>query len=120
MDKLQAYHQFWSSFGIPAYDALSVPTGAQLPYITYETASDDFGETIFLSASLWYRGTSWADITQKEKLISDFIGRGGVQVSYDTGSFWIRKRNTWAQRMSDPDDDMIRRIVLQYTIEFFD
>ena len=35
MDKQQAIHGFWSSFGITAYDENSVPDDAELPYITY-------------------------------------------------------------------------------------
>lgn len=128
MDKLQAYSKFWESFGIPAFDELTVPIasdrkkmfGSEFPYITYETVSDDFDNTVFLTASLWYRESTWAGVTAKEKQISQSIGRGGTVVSYDEGAFWIRKRNPWATRMLDPDDDTIRRIVLQYTLEFFD
>ena len=120
MDKLRAYNAFWNAFGIPAYDELSVPDGAKLPYITYQTASDEFGNALFLNASIWYRDSSWADVTHKEQQIADFIGRGGVTVGYDGGSFWIQKGSPWAQRMADPEDDMIRRVVLQYNIEFFD
>jgi hypothetical protein len=120
MDKLQALHDFWSSFGIPAYDELTVPDGAELPYITYEAASDDFENTLYLTASIWYRDESWASITAKEKQISEAIGRGGYTKHYDEGAFWLYKRSPWAQRMNDPDDDMIRRIILQYSIEFLD
>lgn len=119
MDKLQAFNQFWSSFGIPAYDENTVPDEAKPPYITYQIASDDFGNALFLNASIWYRDTSWLAITQKEKEISARIGRGGCTVGYDGGAFWIVKGTPWAQRMVDTDD-MIRRIVLQYNIEFFD
>lgn len=119
MDKLQAYHNFWSSFGIPAYDELTVPDERETPYITYQTASNDFNNTMPLTASIWYRGRSWVDVTAKEKMIAERIGRGGACVSYDDGAFWIVKGNPWAQRMDDPDD-MIRRIVLQFSIEFFD
>ena len=120
MDKIRAYNQFWNSFGIPAYDESTVPDEAKPPYITYQTASDDFGNAVFLNASIWYRGTSWADVTYKEQQISEYIGRGGRTVQYDGGAFWIVKGSPWAQRMSDPEDDSIRRIVLQYNIEFFD
>lgn len=120
MDKLQAYNQFWNSFGIPAYDEGTVPDSAKQPYITYSAASDDFNNGLFLTASIWYRGRSWADVTRKEKEISEFIGRGGVNISYDRGAFWITKGTPWAQRMSDPEDDMIRRILLQINVEFFD
>lgn len=131
MDKVQALHDFWSSFGIPAYDELTVPieitdpdTGKLVknepPYITYETQLDDFDNTLYLTASIWYRDESWAAISAKEKEISQSIGRGGTTKHYDEGAFWIKKRSPWAQRLNDPDDDMIRRIILQYSIEFLD
>lgn len=131
MDKIQAYNQFWNSFGIPAFDEISVPeeiydstlqkmVPLKPPYITYQTAFDDFGNALFLNASIWYRGTSWNDVTYKEQQISESIGRGGRTIPYDGGAFWIVKGSPWAQRMADPEDDMIRRIVLQYNIEFFD
>lgn len=120
MDKLQAYNQFWNSFGIPAYDESTVPDDAKPPYITYSAASDSFGNGLFLTASIWYRDTSWAGATRKEREISEFVGRGGVNVAYDNGAFWLSKGSPWAQRMADPEDDMIRRIVLQINVEFFD
>lgn len=117
MNSIQTLHSFWSGFGLKAYDESSVPDGAQLPYITYEVASDEFGYPLTISASLWYRSSSWAEITEKEQEISDFIGRGGRMLKYDKGSMWLFKGSPWAQRMDDPDD-MIRRIVLTVTIEF--
>lgn len=120
MDKIQALHNFWSSFNLTAYDENSVPDDAQLPYITYEVSSDDFGNTLAQTASLWYRSTSWADITRKEQQISNYITKGGLIYPYDGGALWIQKASPWAQRMSDPSDDKIRRIVLNVTIEFLD
>jgi len=120
MNKMQALHHFWSSFGLPAYDGTSVPDVAALPYITYEAVSDEFGNTVPATASLWYRSTSWADITAKEMQISDYITRGGLMIRYDDGAMWIQKASPWAQRMSDPNDDMVRRIVMNVTIEFMD
>lgn len=130
MDKIQALDAFWNGFGIPAYDENSVPeyvtdgegnqTKLEPPYITYEIANDEFGSSIMLTASLWYRSSSWADITLKEQQIAEFIGRGGRMIAFDGGSFWLQKRSPWAQRMAEAGDDMIRRIVLSYTIEFLD
>lgn len=119
MNKLQALHTFWSGFGLPAYDETSVPDNVNMPYITYEVQSDDFGNVVALTASLWYRSTSWVDITEKEMQIADFIGRGGRMVRYDNGAFWIDKASPWAQRLSD-NDDTVRRIVLNVQIEFID
>lgn len=120
MDKLQTLHSFWSSFGLKAYDENSVPDNAQLPYITYEASSDDFGNILVQNASLWYRSSSWGEITAKEQEIADFITRGGRMLKYDDGALWLQKSSPWAQRMADPSDDMIRRIVLSYSIEFLD
>ena len=117
MNKLQVLHSFWSGFGLKAYDETSVPDGTQLPYITYESPSDSLGATLALSASLWYRS---AEITMKEQEIADFITRGGRMLKYDGGAMWLQKGTPWAQRMNDPSDDMIRRIVLTLSIEFLD
>ena len=120
MNKVQTLHAFWSSFGLKAYDENSVPDNTPFPYITYDVSTSDFGGFVALNASLWYRSSSWADITAKEQEISEFITRGGRMLAYDGGAFWLRKAHPWAQRMNDASDDMIRRIVLSITIEYLD
>lgn len=120
MDKIQTLAAFWNGFGLPAYDETDVPDDATLPYITYEVSSDSFGTQLMQSASLWYRSSSWADITQKEEQIAEFITRGGRTLKYDDGVMWIQKASPWAQRMADPSDEMIRRIVLSVLVEFLD
>lgn len=121
MDKFQAIHKFWSSFGIPAFDENTVPTGDEqpsLPYITYTAATSDLDHPVGLTGSLWYRGTSWSAITMKILEIDAFIGRGGVTLPVDGGAVWFTKGSPFAQRMSDPDD-MIRRILINIDAEFF-
>lgn len=120
MTKEQALINFWSQFDISAYDENTVPDRKTIdyPYITYEVLVGDFGSDISASASLWYRSSSWAAITEKCNEISKAIGSGGILVKYDDGAMWIRKSNTFAQRMGDPDDDSIRRIVLNINIEY--
>ena len=131
MDKLQALDKFWNSFDIPAYDQTTVPDKIydpvtmkmvpnKPPYITYETAYDDFNHPVALTASIWYRDSSWTAITAKEQEITEKVSRGGVTIPFDDGAFWLVKGTPWAQRMDDPEDDMIRRIVFNYSIEFFD
>ena len=119
MNKVQALHEFWNSFGLSAYDENSIPEEAELPYITYEVATSDFGNLIQLSASLWDKSYSWKTIQEKESEIGEAIGRGGKMLAYDGGAFWIRKADTWAQRMSD-EDASIRRILLSIYIEYID
>lgn len=120
MNKYQALYNFWSSFNLPVYDETSVPDDAKLPYITYETGIDSWGSEIAMSASLWYRSSSWTDISLKAEEIASFITRGGKMVKYDGGCFWIKKGTPWAQRLGDESDEMIRRVILSIQIEFLD
>lgn len=118
MNTAQALQNFWSGFGLTAYDENTVPDDATLPYITYESSDDFFGSASAKSASLWYRSPSWVEITEKEQEIADFIGRGGRMIAVDNGGIWINRGQPWAQRMAEPSDSMVRRIVLNYEIEF--
>ena len=120
MNKIQALYTFWAGFGLPAYDENSVPDDAVLPYITYETSSDEFNHKLAQTASLWYRSTSWEAVELKQLEIADYIGKGGVLQSYDGAAVWIARGNPWSQRMSDSSDDSIRRIVLNVEVEFLD
>lgn len=124
MDKAQAYQSFWESFGLTAYDENTVPDNAleinNGKYITYEMSVSDFGSPVALTASIWYRGYSWLDITEKEMEISRDVSRGGKLVHCDGGAIWIRKGIPWAQRMSDSSSDSIRRIILNVEVEFLD
>ena len=119
MDKIQAFHQFWSSFGLPAYDAGSIPTDAEFPYITYEVAISDFGNQIPFTAGVWYKGTSWVGATQKVDEIAQKIGRGGILIPYEGGALWITKASAFAQRMTD-ENDLIKRYVIQCAIEYME
>lgn len=118
MNRIQALNAFWDSFGLKAYDETSVPDTAVLPYITYEVADGEFDNIIFLTASLQYRSSSWKEITEKSMQISDYISKGGKRVNYDNGCLWIQRASPFAQRLKDNNDDMIRRIVINYTVEF--
>lgn len=119
MDSAQVLNAFWSGFDLPAYDENRVPDDAALPRITYETADDSFGNEVALSASLWYYGPSWKDITNKSLEIKQAISRGGKMIKTDTGAVWIKRGTPFAQRMGD-DNDMLRRIVINISAEFIE
>ena len=122
MDKAQALHHFWSSFGIPAYDENTLPTGDDIPsppYITYAVAEGALGGVILLSASVWYRSTSWVAISQKVAEIGDYLASGGYHIEkLDHGYLWMVQGTPFAQRMSDPEDDMLRRYYLNVKAEY--
>lgn len=116
-DKWQAIHNFWSGFGIPAYDESSVPDDAQYPYITYSAAVGEFEQPVLLSASIWDRSTSWAWVSQKAIDIARAIGQN-LLLKIDGGYLFITKGSPFAQRMQD-EDDSIRRVYLNLQTEFF-
>lgn len=117
MDKVQALINYWESFNIPVYDVSSVPDNATMPYMTVEIATDSFLNEVAITNSLWYKSTSWGNITQKADEISSAVGMGGKIISYNGGAMWVKRATPFAQRLSD-DDDTIRRIVLNFSLEF--
>lgn len=127
MTSAEALYNFWAGFGLPAWDETAVPnekkreeiTGAAFPFASYETALDSFGNEVPLAASLWYRSTSWQDITEKAQTIYAAIGRGGKILRTDAGAIWLKRGTPFAQRMSDTDDS-IRRIVINCSAEFIE
>ena len=84
MTKAAAIYQFWSSFGLTAYEENTVPTDAAFPYITYQLVTDSFDREVAATASLWYRSESWTAINAKTEEISQKIRRGG-KINYCDG-----------------------------------
>lgn len=120
MDKEQAIHSFWSSFGIPAYDANTVPDDAVMPYITYSVATGALEDVLLLNASIWYRSTSWRDVAEKTKQIAEYVGVGGYKLMrVDGGYLFLTQGSPFSQRMPDQSDDMIRRVYININAEFF-
>lgn len=121
MTKEAALNYFWSSFGWKAYEANSVPTGdnaPKFPYITYTVATDSIERTVALTADLWYRGTSWVKLNEVTQKISEAISGGGKIISCDGGCMWINRESPFAQNMSDPNDELIKRKHINISVEF--
>ncbi len=117
---------FWNSFGLPAIDENSAYDTQVLeeqnigyPRITYEVAESNLGEPQQLTASIWYRNTSWQAAETKAKQISAFIGYGGKTFPVDGGYMRIMlpRDTTIFRRMSDPDDSL-RRIVINISVDY--
>lgn len=118
MDKAQALHDFWSGFGLPAYDEASIPDNAPLPRITYNVATDSLNNQVSLYANLWYRDTSWKAISQLADTIAERVkGQGYAIKTFDSGYIYIMAGTPFAQRISDPDQD-IKRIYINLQAEF--
>lgn len=121
LSKERALHQFWSGFGLKAYDEMTVPTGDDapaLPYITYEVIVDNIGHPVTCTASIWYRSSTWTEITQIKDQIAETIGYGHKMIKIDGGYMYLTRGTPFAQRMADDSDDMIRRIYVQLDCEY--
>lgn len=126
MDKSQALYTFWNSFGIPAIDEQSAYDEGVLeqlnityPYITYETAVDFLDGPVLIGADLWYKSTSWAEISRKADEIGAYIGLGGRVIRYDGGGVWITRSASFYRRMpEETGNDNIRRIHINIQAEF--
>lgn len=119
MTKAAEIYQFWSGFGLTAYEENTVPTDAEFPYITYQLVTDSFDREVAATASLWYRSESWTAINAKTEEISAHIGLGGKIIKCDGGRIWIKRGQPFAQNMGDESDDLIKRKYLNVTIEYF-
>lgn len=119
MTKAGAIYSFWNQF-LTAYEENTVPTDAKYPYITYNLVTDAFsGESVSMSASLWYFSDSWKEINAKTEEISEAIGMGGVFLETENGgSIWLKRGQPFAQNMSDEHSDQIRRKLINVEAEY--
>jgi hypothetical protein len=121
IDKQQALHQFFGGFGLDARDENTVPDDAMTrfggKYLTYGVTTAALDEPVSLYANLWYRDTSWAEITSMANSISEAIGIGGVVIPYDGGYLWVCRGVPFAQRL-DSGDSTIRRIYINLRAEY--
>lgn len=117
----QAIHQFWSMFGLTAYEENAVPTGddaPKFPYITYSVAISGFNEENQLPANVWTRSTSWVSANNISNSIMQYIGPGGKILKCDGGAIWIKRGVPFSQSMGDPSDSLIKRKYINTTAEF--
>lgn len=113
MTKASALHEFFNSFGIPAYVATSVPDNAQMPYITYTYGVNGFDMGSFsCTVNVYYRTESEAVPNAKVEEIERVIDtRGGCSVAYDGGVMWIKRGTPWVQAIGEPDMTIKRRYI---------
>ncbi len=119
MDKSQALHKFWSLFEIPAYDENTVPENAEMPYITYDVSLGSLENIMMISGSLWYRSSSWKDISNKADEVSRVVNENGYYIDkIDGGYMRIYSGDPFIQRLGEPGDDLTRRILINLYAEF--
>lgn len=118
MTQEAALHQFWNSFDIPAYNSVNVPDDATYPYIVYDMASGLWDDLAFPNISIWYRGNALTLLHNKVREIAETLKDGGTRIQCDGGMMWITAGTPWCNYMTDPEDDQIKRAVLNVNINF--
>lgn len=116
MNKAQAIHNFWNSFGVRAYNEFTVPEDVTFPYITYNFATAAIDEPVSMYASIWDRGTSWETV----ELMSEQIAQRLFEIlpiKLDNGYVHLKAGTPYSQRMND-EDDMIRRLYINVVAEY--
>lgn len=117
MTSTEALQNFWSSFGVPAYDENTVPDNAPLPRITYEVRISSLGYPVQITASIWARSKKWESVEDIAYAINQELSFGGSSLHFSGGIIWLSRGDTFIQRMSDPDKS-IRRILLTLQAEY--
>lgn len=121
MTKNAAIHAFFSSFGLPAYPAFSVPTSGddmpEYPYLTYDAATSSGMDEVSVTASLWYRTEKLTEINAKTEEIAQAVGNE-KRLYCDNGGIIVRQGTPFAQPMDDPNDDMVKRKLLTFDFKY--
>ena len=120
MDKWQGLQSFWESFGIPAYDENTVPDDAVMPYITYSAAVGPYEAVIPMSASIWYYGTDWKNVSNKADQIS-LVLSSLVTIKLNDHQYLVLSKaneSQFAQRVYDETNDLVKRVYLTITGQF--
>lgn len=128
MNKQQAYNAFWNGFGVLAFEENAVPDErvfdelikagfSRWPYITYQVLIDDIGHSVFPTASIYDRSSSWERVDTLSNTISGRIQAMGT-VQLDNGRMFITKGSPFAQHLADEGDSSIKRVVLNLGVEF--
>ena len=121
MNKYEALNEFWNSFGVPAYEMYSVPTGKDkpaFPYIVFTADVDNISEPVSLFANVYTRSNTWLGCNAIAERIAERVGLGGCCVPIEGGGMWIKRGNGFMSNLGDDEDDLIKRKYIHIEVEF--
>lgn len=119
MTKEAAIHKFLSGFDLEAYAATAVPKDTKLPCLTYELSTSAWGDgEAPITVNLWYYGGTEAEPNAKAQELSDAIRLGGVLLSCDGGSVWLKRGSPFCQNLSDASDTNVKRRYINLSAEY--
>lgn len=115
MTKSAALYSFFSSFGVQAYQDTSVPTDAEMPYLTYQNVQDNWGSPVALTVNLWWR-------TESEKLLNDKVDEIAAALPRyfpcDGGAILFSRGSPFSQALTDDTDPTIKRRYMNIIAEY--
>ena len=113
----QALYAFWSQFSyggkpIPAYLQGHVPEDAAFPYITFDVASGRAFATSVVTATVWCRAESGANVNAQRAAILDSIDRalpeGDLRIDIPGGFVMLRRGSgDFHNYITDEDDKSV-------------
>lgn len=120
MTKAAALHAFFEQFSLNVWPENSVPSGDEtpnFPYLTYQLVTSSDLDKVLISASLWYRETTWTRINAKTEEISRAIG-GAHTIACDDGGMILRRGTPFSQPVDEPSDDLVKRKALNIEVTY--
>lgn len=119
----QALFNFWSNFGMPAYQQDMVPQGTPFPYITFETVyGAPFGANV-LTARVWQKDQEGKDALTGIAAFFDQVKKAippqGTTLRTDNG-FFVLYPNTagFLSYEADPSTDNERLKLLSGRVSY--
>lgn len=106
MNKYEALHKFYSSFGIKAFEENSVPDDIRtgdMPYLTYEVITSPFDvQNTALSCQIYFKSNSLMKINALTEKIYNALNNG-AKLQCDTGWIVLYPGTPFAQNVTTGD-----------------
>jgi hypothetical protein len=117
MTKGEAIHNYFSGFNLPAYEANSVQSGTELPYLTYTMVSGAIGTPVSCAVNIWYRTEYNAVPNAKADEICKAV-KISKPIRYDDGLIWLTLDNPDWQAIPVEDEPSRKGRLINVTMEY--
>ncbi len=120
MTKEAALRKFFSGFGLRAYPSTAVPDEAELPYLSYTVATDNYyGESVSLTVQIWDYTTQESPLNAKVREISKAISPGGINLFCDGGYIKLTRGSPWCNNSIGEGDNKVKMRQLNVEAKFY-
>ena len=112
-DLVLAYWDFWrtavpySGGYLPVFPEQTVPTGTDLPYLTYSLTRNDAFEQTIDTVRVWSRSTNIQQLSGFLDSVAEIVPHGGVVLDIPgKGSLWLMRGTPFIQRQPSDETDI--------------